>query len=266
MKLTDRDSSILLEIQNYGLLPTRTIARRHFGGVALTTVLRRLRLLEKAQYIKRIQGLKNGGHAWCLTKEAAEDLNGNPAKTNFPPFAIEHDIALMDLRMRLEECGISRAWRPEHLIRSKMARALTMDGLNDAVVPDGLIGVEIGGLQRAVAVEVELTAKSQARYRDILEKYSDKPNLWGIWYVVGRPTIGKQLMRAARDGPPYYGGERQPYLLWSLLDEVLQDPIRANIFGDDYQNAAGKLFNPLTVDASSGPSPAQGVSNSDSAS
>ena len=51
MILTDRDRQILLDIQEYGLLPTRKIADRYFENTALTTVLRRLRQLEEVRYI-----------------------------------------------------------------------------------------------------------------------------------------------------------------------------------------------------------------------
>lgn len=59
MTLTPRDRALLLDLSKYALHRTRALRDRHFPGVAMTTVLRRLRILEKETYIQRIEGLPN---------------------------------------------------------------------------------------------------------------------------------------------------------------------------------------------------------------
>src|SRR3954467_2457701 len=98
MELTERDKTILLDIQTFGLMPTKLIANRHFKGTALTTTLRRLRMLENASYIRRIEGLKNGAVAWCLTKAAALEFDTTASKLFFPKHILEHDLTLNEVR------------------------------------------------------------------------------------------------------------------------------------------------------------------------
>ena len=72
MILTQRDKDMLLDLHRYGLHTTRSLASRHFPGVALTTVLRRFRILEAHGFIQRIFGLEGGGNAWALTHSGAQ--------------------------------------------------------------------------------------------------------------------------------------------------------------------------------------------------
>lgn len=257
MKLTDRDRALLLDIQKYGILPTRLIASRHFPGVALSTVLRRLRVLNERRYIQRITGVENGSHAWCMTEKGAQELNGGPAKTSFPRHIIEHDLTLMKLRMRLEETGIAQAWIPEHVIRKCMAQASSYRNFDRANIPDGLMGfVSRRHNKLAYAIELEMTAKSQSRHRDIFRQYERRDNLQAYWYIVRMRTIGNQIMKAARQGSYRYGCST-PYLMWSELDEVLADPLRATVYGHKFECPVNDL---LISRTESGQPPAQALS------
>lgn len=229
MNLTERDQSLLLDLKEYALLRTRTVRDRHFSGVAMTTVLRRLRRLEGEGYIQRIEGLPTAQVAWALTDKSAERLLPRASKIHFPRFILDHDLNLTDLRLLLEAHGIARSWKPEHEIRSRVAQTQGLRRTGDRNIPDGLMGVEIRGEPRTVAIEMELTAKSQDRYRRILGDYHSKRSLWGVWYIVHRHTIGRQIDRAAK-GSGYFG--RQPYILWSMLDEVMRNPLEAAVYGD----------------------------------
>lgn len=226
MILTSRDIAILKDLQSYGIFTTRRLTERHFQGVAITTALRRLRALERGGQIQRITGLATGGNAWALTKASAKMFRPKAAKVHFPRFILDHDLKLLDLRLSLEAAGISHSWRPEHEIRANVAAKYGLKNITERVIPDGLMAVEIGGLREAVAVELELWPKNQRRYRRIFADYGAKKNLWGFWYVVQSATIGKQLMRAARES--WHRGNR-PFFLWSKLDDILADPLSAPV-------------------------------------
>ena len=122
MIITDRDRQLIADIQSYGIFTTRQIASRHFSGVRLTTVLRRLRALERERHIQRIPGLDGGSFGWALTKEAVEKFQFTSAKVHFPRAILDHDVKLTDLRLCLEDVGVVRSWTPEHEIRSRLAR------------------------------------------------------------------------------------------------------------------------------------------------
>ena len=240
MKLTDRDKKLLLDIQDYGLLPTKLLRSRHFDGIDSSTVLKRLRLLEKGNFLQRISGLENGSHAWCLMPKVSEELFGLPAKTSYPNQIVAHDLNLLKLRLRLEEVGIAQAWIPEHVIRKRMAESIPQRSFRCVNIPDGLMGVEtVHSHKMAYAIELEMTAKSQSRYREIFHQYQRRMDLKGYWYVVERATIGNQLMKVARR---YSFGSSSPFFLWSLFDEVLSDPIKAMVHWHGGELSLGEMF------------------------
>lgn len=252
MILTVRDRNLLSDIQTFGLLTTRMIAARHFPKVAMTTILRRLRILESNDYIQRISGLERGQHAWSLTKFSAVQIVKRPSKIHYPRFILDHDLKLVDLRLRLEGSGITQSWRPEHEIRARVAAKHGLRTIADRIIPDALIGIETNGFRETVAIELELSIKNQKRYRSILREYASKDKIWGVWYVVHSPTIGKQIMKAAKH-EIYIS--RGLHIFWSVFDEVMKDPLNAPIYSLTHTRKLSELWKPAPAHT-----PTQGMS------
>jgi hypothetical protein len=57
MVITNRDRLLLSQLHLYGMLATNQVRKIVFNDIAVTTVLRRLRILESKHLIKRIDGL-----------------------------------------------------------------------------------------------------------------------------------------------------------------------------------------------------------------
>jgi Fe2+ or Zn2+ uptake regulation protein len=81
MVLTERDKKIFSDLKNYSVLTTTHIARRNFPGVALTTVLRRLRRLEACGFVRRIEGLASNERCWMVTRKANQDFSDSSPRT-----------------------------------------------------------------------------------------------------------------------------------------------------------------------------------------
>lgn len=252
MILTDRDKKLLLDLTSYALLTTKVIQARYFQNVAVTTVLRRLRRLEDHGYIQRIHGLENAQLAWGLTNLGAEQFPEKISKIHFSRSTLDHDLKLMALRLKLEAQGISKSWRPEHEIRALVAKKNNQKGLSDRIIPDALMGIETQGFKESVAIELELSPKNQSRYRNIFGQYQYKSSLWGLWYVVGSNSIGRQLEKAAKDSGFY---TKRPIFLWSNINDVLSDPANAALKTRDRKYLLKDLWeiNPAHT-------PAQGMS------
>jgi DNA-binding Lrp family transcriptional regulator len=231
MVFTDRDQRLLQAIQSYAILTTRQIAKMIFPGVAITTVLRRLRALEAGGYIQRIEGLVSTERAWGLTEWAGKLDPQRPGKVHFPRHSLDHDLKLTALRMQLEGKGIALSWIPEHEIRAKMARAHGLREVKRRVIPDGILSLEREGEKVSLALELELHVKNQSRYRQILRDYQSKKNLYALWYVVATKGIGRALEKAQKEC--YFSG---PFLFWSLLADVMREPREARAY------CAGKTF------------------------
>lgn len=122
MLLTKRDLEIFTIISRCAILTTSQLSKTVFRGIAKTTVLRRLRKLEKAKFIEHIEGLANHEKAWALTSKGAEAIGYVNPKRHFHRLSLGHDVKFSELRLLLEDAGIARSWIPEHEIRSAMAK------------------------------------------------------------------------------------------------------------------------------------------------
>ncbi len=239
MMLTQRDQILFDQLTTFALMTTKQIQKNVFCNIALTTVLRRLRVLEDEGYIQRIEGLANSELAWCVQLKACAATSDRVPKRHFNRANLAHDVKLTDLRIALEGRGLAHSWIPEHEIRSKMARSHGLNQMLGRNVPDGLMGIEYDGLKQSVAIELELNFKNQGRYKSIFDSYRHKQSLWGIWYLAANKSIGNNVDRIWRKR---FGESRQPFLMWSRVDEVIHDPINATIHCYDKILVAGEVW------------------------
>jgi len=238
MKLTQRDLEIFKLLSTMAILTTAQLQKTVFSGVAVTTVLRRLRKLEKEKYIQRIGGLPSYEVAWALTQKGADTVGyGNP-KRNFHRLSLVHDVRLSDLRLTLERYGIARSWIPEHEIRSIMARKHGLRKMKTETVPDGIMSLSYKGVMESVAVELELHYKNQDRYKQIFQSYRWKENNKAVWYFVPSKSLGKHLEKLWMKS----GIRSTPWHLWSEMDDVLANGAAATVHYFKDRCEIGKLF------------------------
>ena len=261
MVLTERDTRLLLKLQSYAILTTRQMAWMVFPGVAITTVLRRLRALERNGYIQRIEGLPSTERAWGISTKSAAMHPDQVSKVHFPKHSLDHDLKLTALRLLLEREKLALSWIPEHEIRTKIARAHGLREAQRKVIPDGIVGVKTKGVKESISIELELNFKNSRRYSQIFHDYRRKTNLYAVWYVVGSESIGRHLAKCFRQ---CYFTARQPYLFWSVLQDVMHDPFAATLWHENKEYFVSQIFEKKTNEPAH--PPAQEVSrvNNDS--
>lgn len=223
MTCTKRDREILAKLSRYGILSTNQIRRVFFSEVDLTTVRRRLRILEAAGFIFRVPGLDDGGLGWALTQKSATELGSSFPIRHFNRNSVGHDILLSEVRLKLESVGLGASWIPEHVLKRKTPKT---SYLEERFVPDALFTVINQNKQRVVALELELNAKSKKRYEKILQKYLRMKNLWALWYLVPSESVGKMLEAV---WSKLNSSKRNDLFIWSIIDEVLANPSEAII-------------------------------------
>lgn len=218
--MTERDHKLMEGLSTYGVLSTRQINELFFQGIRKTTVLRRLRLLERRKCIRRLQGLPDGARAWCLTSAQAERLGLAFAFGHSNRNTIEHDVLLNDVRVSLKRVGVGENWTPEHVLRRQAMAKQRHVAREDRVIPDGLLTARQGENKYQIAVELELHAKTRRRYRKLFFDYKWKRSLWAIWYIVPHESIG----RLVADEWQKQNNGKHDTVIWSLLSDVLNDP------------------------------------------
>jgi hypothetical protein len=251
--LTSRDLEMLKKLSTYGMLSTKQVRELFFPGVAITTVLRRLRLLEARFYTRRILGLESQEVLWVLTPKGALEASVSLPKRQWSKNMLEHDFKLLSLRLAMEDLGIARSWMPEHIIRSSIFEKYGLLKAKDKLVPDGFMAVEVDGVKHSIAIEVELTFKSRKRYEAIFRRYSEKNGISGVWYLGKNKGILNQVRRT------WYALNRGMRLYCSFIDEVLANPSDARILNRNGHDLVKNVWR------SSMPSDAQGVSTRENA-
>lgn len=230
MLLTNRDKELLRGLRSYGLFTTKQIAQLYFPGVALTTVLRRLRKLEATKYLQRITGIETYEAGWALASKGANAVNAHAYKRVFRKDILDHELKLVSLRLKLEGTRIAQSWIPEHEIRAQVARKHGLRDLSNRIIPDGLMGVNVNGLKESVAIELELNFKNTRRYEHTFIDYSIKRNVAFVWYLVQEDSLGRHLAKIWSD-KAFRGHGVQ--FIWSNYFEVIESPATAKLHGTD---------------------------------
>lgn len=254
--VTARDIELFRTLSRYGMLSTKQAGQIVFNSIASTTVLRRLRLLESGHYVKRVLGLPSQDILWALADRGAKLAEVELPKRRWSKNTLDHDFKLVSLRLALEASGVSHNWTPEHLIRSNVFKKNGFRSAKEKLIPDGLMGIEIGGYRQSVAIEVELERKSIKRYEQIFRRYSGKPDLHAIWYLAPEKGILNLVYRTWRQNKSLY---QLPTLYVSYLDEVMKDPLQARLQGEEAPKLIGTTWTPKRIEMPAH-SPAQGVS------
>jgi hypothetical protein len=236
--LTERDKKIFADLKNYSVMTTTQIARRHFPDRATTTVLRRLRSLDANCYIRKLKGLETTERCWLLARKAALLYSEKIPRTSCNRLTLHHDVTLVDLRLLLEGHWIARGWTPEHELRAKVARDFGHHESTRRPVCDGVMAVLNDGKVQSICVELELHYKNRKRYRDLLNWYIGREEIWGLWYVVHSKSLGKHLADLWKKDVRGWG----PYFLWSELSDVMKNGEQAIVHCGDQSYKMSDLW------------------------
>ncbi|MBP7845407.1 MAG: replication-relaxation family protein [Proteobacteria bacterium] len=229
MRIQKRDKELLQLIHRYGLLESRHIHAKCFRGISPTTMYRRLRKLEKDDYICRASGLKDGLAAYYLGKAGASEIKVDVLARYTNRNAYEHELAITDFRMAMEELGLCQDFLPERQVRKNLQWSRSR-GLNDQVIPDGVLIEDVNGMPTAIALEMELNLKSMRRYKRVLDEYRFMRTTGFVWYVVREDAIKSAVFKALQDVQKF---EFSPRIIVASFDEVIRKTAAALIYFDD---------------------------------
>lgn len=238
MEITKRDLELIAKLHSYGILATKQIDRLVFN-TSYQVVMRRLTKLESYGYIRRTISGAFQEHVWWLTEKGAKLCSDRPPRWNISRFTLEHDLMVVDLRIILETCKIAKHWIPEHEIRTKVASRHGIRHAKHKVVPDGLMGVEMGAFKESIAIELELHSKSSHRYRNIFLDYQFKDNLHAVWYLASTQQLARNIEKQwYKTG---YGNQKVRFY-WSTASDVLKKGPQALIQRGDISKELHEVF------------------------
>ena len=190
LRLTVRDIELLKDIYDSQFLSFYQIHEKHFPENKRPTVYNRLSKLVKADVIKAINVNliayhRKGEHlgvVYVMTKDGlkrlqdyqmTEDINQNPVTLNLS--CLYHDLLLNDVLRILK--GSWKVTKPSKENQNRIPDAILFDPRTN----------------KKMALELELTAKSEMRYRDIILSYRTSSEFDSVLYVVKDQTIQKKV-------------------------------------------------------------------------
>lgn len=190
LRLTVRDVELMKDIYDNQFLSFYQIHEKHFPENKRPTIYNRLSKLVKAEVIKAVNVNLIAYHrksellgvVYVLTKDGLrrlqdfkmmEDINQIPVSLNLS--CLYHDLLLTDV-LRV----FSGSWKVSKPSKENQNR------IPDAILIDPRTN-------NKMALELELIAKSEMRYRDIILSYRTNSEFDSVLYVVKDQSIQKKI-------------------------------------------------------------------------
>ncbi|WP_220128783.1 replication-relaxation family protein [Bdellovibrio sp. KM01] len=214
-------------LKKYGVLSTPQVIRLHFQSIAKTTALRRLRALAHGTFIRRSVPLDEGTSTWTLGLKGKRLLAVEESMQFSNRNTIYHDVLLNDVRMKFESMGLGSDWTPEYHLKSHAFKNYKYRHAKEQLIPDGLLVEPIKGKDIKMAIELELTRKSELRYKNIFHEYRSI-NLDHVWYFVKSIRDKEAISKIAKSCFNF----DLKMLLFSTISDFLKDEIPQIYFAD----------------------------------
>lgn len=196
--LTARDLSLLQSLYEHTLLSFPQIVRIHFGSRSKPTVINRLTKLERAGLIARLQvprlmvvrSADVISVVYQITKfgisvlqKRSLDIEFRPEPVRIRPYSIDHDLLLVDVIevLMIRYLGFK-------FVNGELFN--TLAGSN-GLKPDAVL-LNPNGPEK-IALELELTAKSEKRYRELILKYRLSKDFNKVVYVTSQKQIESKI-------------------------------------------------------------------------
>ncbi len=210
--LTNRDQELFKQLNLFGILSTAQIQKFIFGGIHFRTVLRRLRKLERTNFIDRHSGLPNGQWTWTLSTKGLKHV-GIESQIKINKNNLIHDITVNEVSFQLLKSGLFKKFQSAYQLKKIHAeKNKDKENLEYENIPDGILVFPTKQGTIIVSLEVELVAKSKARYRNIFASYQRNKAIQMVWYFVESERLGEQLTQDSMEFPKTI--DKKPWLYW----------------------------------------------------
>ena len=192
--LTERDYFVLMGLYENVVMSFPQLTRQFFNGKAKPTVLNRLSKLESSGLICKFKVprlLTSGSEnvisvVYQITRQGIRELQKRhldlelwPEPIRLQPFSIDHDLLLVD---------VLKALKAQHPDMSVVhGEHFSKKSTSPVLKPDAVLVMP--GYPKPVALELELTAKSEKRYRELILKYRLAKDFEHVLYVTSHAQI-----------------------------------------------------------------------------
>jgi DNA-binding Lrp family transcriptional regulator len=222
---TERDICVLRGLYDNVVMSFPQIGRMYFQGKSKPTIINRLSKLEKAGLILKfkvprieVTGAKSvisvvyqiSRSGILVLQKRHPEFDFRPEPIKLRPFSIDHDLLLVDVLAALKV-----KWPDVHFIHGELFSA---NPSHQGLKPDAILS-KPNAIARA-ALELELTAKSEKRYRELVLKYRLQKEFSRVIYITSHQQIAAKIKAVIGPG---IASERFEFL--ALSDVLLNPPV-----------------------------------------
>ncbi|MCB0415200.1 MAG: replication-relaxation family protein [Bdellovibrionales bacterium] len=194
VRISQRDLNLLFDIYENVFLAFYQIHERHFRHRAKPTVYNRLSKLMRGGFLQPLRVNLNAYHhggfdigvIYQITPKALSVIRNYTICDTFDKGILQlnranlyHDLVLTDVILKLKNhfptCKI------------KNAKLQKFDPKDASRLPDAILNCPHSNSK--VAIELELTAKSENRYQEIIHQYRVHSDFSHVLYVVGKENL-----------------------------------------------------------------------------
>jgi hypothetical protein len=193
-RLTGRDIALLRLLAEYGCVDAQRIKAKLWNGNPNSRVhFRRIGILRKMNLIEIVLGDQGAALGYRISKPGLNILSQKGQLITVPVVRktyktqFEHDQILIDVRRILEGSPVVKEFKTEAEVKNELlsGRRTPVDWKNAPTIPDATFMYEVPDQKVRVAVELELTQKSRARYFKIFRSHLLNKT-WGITFYIVR--------------------------------------------------------------------------------
>jgi DNA-binding Lrp family transcriptional regulator len=233
--LTERDFRLLRDLYDSTLLSFAQIRDRYFAGLANPTIRNRLSRLKGEKLIRtqevgvvlHHQRERRIGVVYQITSKAIDILKQRYPNALFRegpvPLAtanLVHELLLSDTLLALK-----KRFTGSPIVHGKL---VPVAGSHEKRVPDAVVLGHQGREQ--MAIELELSAKSERRYREIILSYRLNPRYSHVLYVTAQKAIAEKIRNQISHAPvPGMGTPETGKFYFVELERLITCPERAPI-------------------------------------
>lgn len=243
--LTNRDYGVMKAVATNRFVSAKQLAHLWSDDPKNHNHYIRLRKLMRAGILELLIGDAGNRLGYRLTRKGINLLPDEADRAKALAYrsfsyrtSFDHDRLLQEVQSVFEQSPLVSRYMPEHEIRQRLSEKYGKKERKDAgyKVPDGLFELKTSRGIKRVAVELELTVKSEPRYRKIFRELLTSSDFEIVLFITASEKMTEALRsiiaEVKADDPIVKGWPTKRGMYFATLENVLLEKLNAVFSGD----------------------------------
>lgn len=243
--LTNRDYGVMKAVATNRFVSAKQLAHLWSDDPKNHNHYIRLRKLMRAGILELLIGDAGNRLGYRLTRKGINLLPDEADRAKALAYrsfsyrtSFDHDRLLQELQSVFEQSPLISRYLPEHEIRQRLSEKYGKKERKDGgyKVPDGLFELKTSRGIKRVAVELELTVKSEPRYRKIFRELLTSSDFEIVLFITASDKMTEALRsiiaEVKADDSVVQGWPTKRGMYFATLETVLLEKLNAVFSGD----------------------------------